>query len=74
MNPFKSLYVWLIFQDIDVRFIEFMPFGGNRWTEGRFFAFEDMVSTIRYVLALCCYADAMLPLCWPYAGPMLALC
>jgi len=34
-------------KDIDVRFIEFMPFGGNKWTEGRVFPYSDMVATIQ---------------------------
>lgn len=32
--------------DIDVRFIEYMPFGGNRWSDGRFLAYSDMLEMI----------------------------
>ena len=32
---------------IEVRFIEYMPFDGNRWSEGRFLPYEAMLETIR---------------------------
>lgn len=31
---------------IDVRFIEFMPFTGNRWNDQRFVSYADMLTTI----------------------------
>lgn len=32
---------------IDVRFIEYMPFDGNKWNHERFLGFQDMVEIIR---------------------------
>lgn len=34
-------------KDIDIRFIEYMPFGGNKWSEGRFLSYVDMVAIIQ---------------------------
>lgn len=31
---------------LDVRFIEFMPFDGNRWSDQRFLSYADMLKTI----------------------------
>ncbi|ROT35866.1 molybdenum cofactor biosynthesis prote [Sodiomyces alkalinus F11] len=33
--------------DVEVRFIEYMPFDGNRWNEGKMFAYAEMLDTIR---------------------------
>lgn len=32
--------------EVDVRFIEFMPFQGNRWDDGRFMSYADMLKVI----------------------------
>jgi len=32
---------------VDVRFIEYMPFGGNDWTERYFVSYKEMVASIR---------------------------
>lgn len=37
---------WTAQQPIEVRFIEYMPFGGNRWADTRFMAFEEMKQRI----------------------------
>ena len=34
-------------QPIEVRFIEYMPFGGNNWNDGEFMSYQDMLTTIR---------------------------
>ena len=34
-------------KDVDIRFIEYMPFGGNKWSEGRFLSYADMVALIQ---------------------------
>jgi cyclic pyranopterin phosphate synthase len=34
-------------QDLEVRFIEYMPFDGNKWSQGKLFSYEDMLETIR---------------------------
>lgn len=33
--------------DIEVRFIEYMPFDGNRWSEGKMFGYREMLDRIR---------------------------
>ena len=34
-------------QDLEVRFIEYMPFGGNKWSEKKMLSFEEMLALIR---------------------------
>ncbi|KAI4608562.1 hypothetical protein J4E83_008998 [Alternaria metachromatica] len=34
-------------KDIEVRFIEYMPFGGNKWSENKMISFQEMLDTIR---------------------------
>lgn len=34
-------------QDIEVRFIEYMPFGGNKWSKEKMVSYEDMLGIIR---------------------------
>ncbi|KAF2011070.1 molybdenum cofactor biosynthesis prote [Aaosphaeria arxii CBS 175.79] len=34
-------------KDIEVRFIEYMPFGGNKWSPGKMISFQEMVDIIR---------------------------
>jgi cyclic pyranopterin phosphate synthase len=34
-------------QDIEARFIEYMPFGGNKWSKQKMFPFSEMLDTIR---------------------------
>ncbi|KAF2715569.1 molybdenum cofactor biosynthesis prote [Pleomassaria siparia CBS 279.74] len=34
-------------KDIEVRFIEYMPFGGNKWSEGKMISFHEMLDIIR---------------------------
>jgi cyclic pyranopterin phosphate synthase len=36
-----------ILQPIDVRFIEYMPFGGNKWSDHKLVSFEEMLKSIR---------------------------
>ena len=37
---------WTRDEDVHVRFIEFMPFTGNRWNRDKVFTMEDMLKTI----------------------------
>lgn len=37
---------WTEKSNIDVRFIEYMPFAGNRWSEGKFVSYPEMLETI----------------------------
>ncbi|KAI8963916.1 molybdenum cofactor biosynthesis prote [Daldinia sp. FL1419] len=34
-------------KDIEVRFIEYMPFDGNKWNEGKMFSYTEMLDRIR---------------------------
>lgn len=34
-------------KDIEVRFIEYMPFDGNKWSEGKMLSFKEMLAMIR---------------------------
>lgn len=34
-------------KDIEVRFIEYMPFDGNRWSKGKMLSYEEMLDIIR---------------------------
>lgn len=34
-------------QDLEVRFIEYMPFDGNKWSKGKMFSYEEMLNIIR---------------------------
>lgn len=34
-------------RDVEVRFIEYMPFDGNKWSEGKMFSYKEMLDVIR---------------------------
>jgi len=34
-------------RNVEVRFIEYMPFDGNKWSEGKMFSYQEMLSRIR---------------------------
>ncbi|KAK4114244.1 molybdenum cofactor biosynthesis prote [Canariomyces notabilis] len=34
-------------KDIEVRFIEYMPFDGNKWSKGKMFSYQEMLDVIR---------------------------
>lgn len=34
-------------EDIEIRFIEYMPFDGNKWSKGKMFSYEEMLEVIR---------------------------
>ncbi|KAK0389418.1 hypothetical protein NLU13_2993 [Sarocladium strictum] len=34
-------------KDIEIRFIEYMPFDGNKWNKQKMFSYEEMLDTIR---------------------------
>lgn len=34
-------------KDVEVRFIEYMPFDGNKWSEGKMFGYAEMLDRIR---------------------------
>ena len=43
----KIQYAYSDFQPVDVRFIEYMPFDGNRWNFKRMVSYQQMLDTIR---------------------------
>jgi cyclic pyranopterin phosphate synthase len=34
-------------KDLEVRFIEYMPFDGNKWSQGKMFSYQEMLDVIR---------------------------
>jgi len=34
-------------KDLEIRFIEYMPFDGNRWNDQKFFSYKDMLKLIQ---------------------------
>ncbi|KAK3939906.1 putative molybdenum cofactor biosynthesis protein 1 B [Diplogelasinospora grovesii] len=34
-------------KDVEVRFIEYMPFDGNKWSKGKMFSYQEMLHVIR---------------------------
>lgn len=45
-NEINDFIAWTMHNLIEVRFIEFMPFSGNRWTNNRVVSLHDILSTI----------------------------
>ena len=41
------MYVFCIYQEVDVRFIEYMPFDGNKWNQRKMVPYAEMISHIR---------------------------
>ena len=39
--------VVICLQNLDVRFIEYMPFDGNKWSVNKFFPFQEMLALIK---------------------------
>ena len=37
----------LYFQNVDIRFIEYMPFDGNKWNLKKMVSYHDMLQTIK---------------------------
>lgn len=48
-NEILDFIAWTKEENIDVRFIEFMPFEGNRWTSNQVFSLDEIVNTIQSV-------------------------
>jgi cyclic pyranopterin phosphate synthase len=45
-NEINDFIAWTMHNPIEVRFIEFMPFSGNRWTGNKVVSLHDILSTI----------------------------
>lgn len=55
-NEINDFISWTKYHPIQIRFIEFMPFSGNRWTSNKLFSLEE-------VLAVIAKKFTVLPLC-----------
>ncbi len=45
-NEINDFIAWTMHNPIEVRFIEFMPFNGNRWTSNKVVSLQEMLETI----------------------------
>lgn len=45
-NEINDFVEWTKHEPVHVRFIEFMPFTGNRWTSNKVFSYQEMLQTI----------------------------
>jgi len=45
-NEINDFIGWTKFNPIQVRFIEFMPFSGNKWTSNQMFALDEILTVI----------------------------
>jgi cyclic pyranopterin phosphate synthase len=45
-NEINDFIAWTKHTPVHVRFIEFMPFSGNKWTSGKVFTWQDMLQEI----------------------------
>ncbi|RZK78868.1 MAG: GTP 3',8-cyclase MoaA [Pedobacter sp.] len=45
-NEIVDFIAWTKHNPIEVKFIEFMPFSGNRWTSNKMFSLEEILSVI----------------------------
>lgn len=45
-DEINDFIAWTMHNPVEVRFIEFMPFSGNRWTSNKVVSFHDILSTI----------------------------
>lgn len=42
----KDFIIWSKYSPIQIRFIEFMPFSGNKWTSNKMFSLEEILASI----------------------------
>jgi len=45
-NEINDFIAWTMHSPVEVRFIEFMPFSGNKWTSNKVFSLHEMLETI----------------------------
>lgn len=45
-NEINDFISWTKYHPIQIRFIEFMPFSGNRWTSNKLFSLEEVLAVI----------------------------
>ncbi len=46
-NEINDFIGWTKYEPVHVRFIEFMPFTGNRWTSNKVFTMQEMLGVIK---------------------------
>ena len=46
-NEINDFIEWTKYEPVHVRFIEFMPFTGNRWTSNKVFTMQEMLEVIK---------------------------
>ncbi len=51
-NEINEFVAWTIHNPVEVRFIEFMPFSGNRWTSNKVVALQEILSIISQQYAI----------------------
>jgi len=51
-NELVDFVKWTETRDIEVRFIEYMPFDGNNWNDKKMFSYAEMLDTIQKVYPL----------------------
>lgn len=45
-NEINDFIAWTMHNPVEIRFIEFMPFSGNRWTSNKVVSMHDILTTI----------------------------
>ncbi len=45
-NEIKNFIDWTKHNPVQIRFIEFMPFSGNKWTSNKMFSLQEILTTI----------------------------
>ena len=45
-NEINDFIAWTMHNPVEIRFIEFMPFSGNRWTSNKVVSLHDILSTV----------------------------
>jgi len=43
----KDFIAWTLHNPIQIRFIEFMPFSGNKWTSNKLFSLQDILNEVQ---------------------------
>ena len=46
-DPFFCKCVIIFLQNLDIRFIEYMPFDGNKWNSGKMVSYEELLTTVK---------------------------
>jgi len=46
-NEINDFIAWTKFNPIQIRFIEFMPFSGNKWTSNKLVSMEEILTTVK---------------------------